>query len=76
MITSMYDFREENGNIMPYKQYEERKIMEAAELAEKLDKGEIEGIPFEVFMKKLDELMERIEKEHKNTENEEIKIAY
>lgn len=76
MITSMYDFREENGNIMPYKQYEERKIMEAAELAEKLDKGEIEGIPLEVFMKKLDELMERIEKEHKNTENEEIKIAY
>lgn len=76
MITSMYDFREENGNIMLYKQYEERKIMEAAELAEKLDKGEIEGIPFEVFMKKLDELMERIEKEHKNTENEEIKIAY
>ncbi len=76
MITSMYDFKDENGNIMPYKQYEERKIMEAAELAEKLDKGEIEGIPFEVFMKKLDELMERIEKEHKNTENEEIKIAY
>ncbi len=76
MITSMYDFRDENGNIMPYKQYEERKIMEAAELAEKLDKGEIEGIPLEVFMKKLDELMERIEKEHKNTENEEIKIAY
>ncbi len=76
MITSMYDFRDENGNIMPYKQYEERKIMEAAELAEKLDKGEIEGIPLEVFMKKLDELMERIEKEHKNTENEEIKITY
>ncbi len=76
MITSMYDFRDENGNMMPYKQYEERKIMEAAELAEKLDKGEIEGIPLEVFMKKLDELMERIEKEHKNTENEEIKIAY
>lgn len=76
MITSMYDFKDENGNIMPYKQYEERKIMEAVELAEKLDKGEIEGIPFEVFMKKLDELMERIEKEHKNTENEEIKIAY
>lgn len=76
MITSMYDFRDENGNMMPYKQYEERKIMEAAELAEKLDKGEIEGIPLEVFMKKLDELMEKIEKEHKNTENEEIKIAY
>lgn len=76
MITSMYDFKDENGNILPYKQYEERKIMEAAKLAEKLDKGEIEGIPFEVFMKKLDELMERIEKEHKNNENEEIKIAY
>lgn len=36
--------------------------MEAAELAEKLDKGEIEGIPFEVFMKKLDKLMEKTKK--------------
>lgn len=50
--------------------------MEAAELAEKLDKGEIEGIPFEVFMKKLDKLMEKNEKEHKNSENKEIKVAY
>ncbi len=62
MITSMYDFRDENGNIMSYEEYEERKIMEAAEFAEKLDKGEIEGIPFEVFMKKLDELMEKTKK--------------
>lgn len=76
MITSMYDFRDENGNIMTYEQYEERKIMEAAELAEKLDKGEIEGIPMEVFMKKIDELMERIEKEYKNKESKEIKIVY
>ena len=35
MITSMYDFRDENGNIMSYEEYEERKIMEAAEFAEK-----------------------------------------
>lgn len=76
MITSMYDFRDENGNIMSYEEYEERKIMEAAELAEKLDNGEIEGISMEVFMKKIDDLMEKIEKEHKNNESKEIKIAY
>lgn len=66
MITSMYDFRDENGNIMPYEQYEERKIMEAAEIAEKMERGEIKGIPFEEVMRRLDETIRKIEEEQKN----------
>lgn len=66
MITSMYDFRDENGNIMSYEEYEERKIMEAAELAKKVERGEIETIPIEEAMKRLDATMARIEKEYKN----------
>lgn len=66
MITSMYDFKDENGNIMSYEEYEERKIMEAVELAKKVEKGEIETIPIEEAMKRLDETMRKIEEEHKN----------
>lgn len=66
MITSIYDFRDENGNIMSYEEYEERKIMEAVEIAEKIEKGEIETIPFEEAMKRLDETMRKLEEEHKN----------
>ncbi len=66
MITSIYDFRDENGNIMSYEEYEERKIMEAVEIAEKLERGEIEGIPIEEAMKRLDETIRKIEEEHKN----------
>lgn len=65
MITSMYDFRDENGNIMSYEEYEERKIMEAAEIAEKMETGEIKGIPFEEVMKRLDETIRKIEEEQK-----------
>ncbi len=66
MITSMYDFRDENGNIMPYEEYEERKIMEAVELAKKVERGEIKTIPIEEAMKRLDATMARIEEEYKN----------
>lgn len=66
MITSMYDFKDQNGNIMPYKQYEERKIMEAVELAKKVENGKIETIPIEEAMKRLDATIARIEKEYKN----------
>lgn len=66
MITSMYDFRDENGNIMSYEEYEERKIMEAVEIAEKIERGEIETIPIEEAMKRLDATMARIEEEYKN----------
>lgn len=66
MITSMYDFRDENGNIMSYEEYEERKIMEAAKLAKKVENGEIETIPIDEAMKRLDATMARIEKEYKN----------
>ncbi len=66
MITSMYDFKDENDNIMSYEEYEERKIIEASKLAKKVKRGEIETIPIEEAMKRLDVTMARTEKEYKN----------
>ena len=66
MITSMYDFKDENDNIMSYEEYEERKIIEASKLAKKVKRGEIETIPIEEAIKRLDVTMARTEKEYKN----------
>ena len=50
---------------MSYEEYEEMKIQEAAQIADKILKGEIETIPFEEAMKRLDETISKIEKEQK-----------
>lgn len=35
MITSIYDFKDENDNFISYEEYKEIKIMEAVELGKK-----------------------------------------
>ena len=50
---------------MSYEEYEEMKIQEAAQIADKILKGEIETIPFEEAMRRLDETISKIEKEQK-----------
>ncbi len=50
---------------MNYEEYEEMKIQEAAQIADKILKGEIETIPFEEAMRRLDETISKIEKEQK-----------
>lgn len=50
---------------MSYEEYEEMKIQEAAQIADKILKGEIETIPFEEAMRRLDETISKMEKEQK-----------